>query len=397
MAAAAATAIANNLFVDTRGQFSVSTFSGKDDDWPAWCVKFESYCELVGLGAQMEEAVVYSGSLSLAALGTRANDTARVVFALLISKTEGKALGLVMLSEKHNGLEAWRKLKDEYEAKHGGRLAAMLRGILNPALTWTKDAASGKEFLESLTVWERRLTEYRLASGEDVSENILVATVLEHCPQQYRDMLRSAPQTARLTYAAVRGHIKKYCVVSRTYADTGILDTSSMPMYIGQLKGKGKHKGDKGKQGKGKSKDKSSKGSDGKKGKKDGKAPWKETTHFQGDCGYCGKWGHKRADCRKRIAAEGTGGAPSATAIKRRLELRSIGSLVQAPPASPSTNSSHISPTNASISSSVSSAKLSGISTIIAGFCTSGPSPLGSWGGSRRFIRHSLFRRVRTL
>ena len=95
-----------NLLVDTRGQFSCGTFSRKDEDWPSWCVKFESYCELVGLGVQMEESVEYVGSLSLAALGATANSTARVLYALLISKTEGKALGVVMLSEKHNGLEA---------------------------------------------------------------------------------------------------------------------------------------------------------------------------------------------------------------------------------------------------------------------------------------------------
>ena len=135
--------------------------------------------------------------------------------------------------------------------------------------------------------------------------------MLEHCPQQYREMLRAAPQQARLTYAAVRGHIKEWCVVSRTYQDDGILDTSSgpSPMDVSQMKGKGKpNKGFKGKPwDKGKSKDKSSKGDGKKSGKKDGKSSLPE--QFQGDCGYCGKWGHKRADCRKRIAAEG-GGAP---------------------------------------------------------------------------------------
>ena len=102
-----------SLFVDTKGQFSCQTFSGKDEDWPAWCIKFESYCELLGLGTQMEEAAEFVGSLHLGGFGQTANSTARVVYALLIAKTEGKALALVMLSEKHNGLEAWRRLKEK--------------------------------------------------------------------------------------------------------------------------------------------------------------------------------------------------------------------------------------------------------------------------------------------
>ena len=98
---------------------------------------------------------------------------------------------------------------------------------------------------------------------------------------------RAAPQQARLTYAAVRGHIKEWCVVSRTYQDDGIFDTSSghAPMDVSQMKGKGKpNKGFKGKPwDKGKSKDKSSKGDGKKSGKKDGKSSWPE--QFQGDCG----------------------------------------------------------------------------------------------------------------
>ena len=125
MATSSSSTAGADLFVDTRGQFACHTFSGKDEDWPAWCIKFESYLELVGLSTQLEEAAEFVGSLHFGGLGQTANSTARVVYALLIAKTEGKALGLVMLSEKHNGLEAWRRLKEEYEAKHGGRPAAL--------------------------------------------------------------------------------------------------------------------------------------------------------------------------------------------------------------------------------------------------------------------------------
>ena len=40
-----------------------------------------------------------------------------------------------------------------------------------------------------------------------------------------------------------------------------------------------------------------------------------KTAQFQGYCGYCEKWGRKRADCRKRIAdGKSKGGAAGASA-----------------------------------------------------------------------------------
>ena len=88
--------------------------------------------------------------------------------------------------------------------------------------------------------------------------------------------------------------------------------------YIGKYgkKGGGKNgKYDKGKGKYGKFKDKNGKGQKGKKGEKKGndksgkgkdKPEW-----FSGMCGYCWKVGHKRADCRKRLAdlaKKGNGG-----------------------------------------------------------------------------------------
>ena len=66
---------------------------------------------------------------------------------------------------------------------------------------------------------------------------------------------------------------------------------------------------------KGKSKDGKGKGK-GKKGEKSrDQKPIVKTEQFQGYCGYCEKWGHKRANCRKRIAdGKSEGGAAAASA-----------------------------------------------------------------------------------
>eukprot|EP00971_Amphidinium_carterae_P212266 4212598-Amphidinium_carterae.2 len=72
----------------------------------------------------------------------------------------------------------------------------------------------------------------------------------------------------------------------------------------GKDKGKGKESGEKGKKG--------NKGSGGKASEKGnpgtGNRQGGTSSTFQGECGYCGKWGHKRADCRKRLAALGGAG-----------------------------------------------------------------------------------------
>eukprot|EP00971_Amphidinium_carterae_P328914 6461044-Amphidinium_carterae.1 len=68
-------------------------------------------------------------------------------------------------------------------------------------------------------------------------------------------------------------------------------------MEVDAVIGKGKGE-EKGKTKKGKDKGKS-KGKDKGKGKADSSGG--STTPFQGECSYCGRWGRKRAECRKRL------------------------------------------------------------------------------------------------
>ena len=95
-----------------------------------------------------------------------------------VVKLDGKALGIVQLVGKGEGLEAWRQLKLEYERKSGNRHAALLRGILNPRAGWEVDARDGRSVVESLNRWEKTNSLYRTASGVDISDGILAATVL---------------------------------------------------------------------------------------------------------------------------------------------------------------------------------------------------------------------------
>ena len=88
-----------------------------------------------------------------------------------------------------------------------------------------------------------------------------------------------------------------------------------MPMQVGAVsdggkgkKGKSKSTGDKGK-GKGKGKDKNKhEGNDGDKNKeRDDLNIGQRQAKFQRYFSHCSKWGHKRADCRTRLAQQKNG------------------------------------------------------------------------------------------
>eukprot|EP00972_Heterocapsa_arctica_P097071 14320208-Heterocapsa_arctica.AAC.1 len=82
------------------------------------------------------------------------------------------------------------------------------------------------------------------------------------------------------------------------YEETTPQDGEDFPLdyFTKGQKGKGKGKG-KGKDGK------------GEKGKGKGKTGIAPTLPFQGYCGFCWNWGHKKADSRARLRAEANPGA----------------------------------------------------------------------------------------
>ena len=137
------------------------------------------------------------------------------MYAILVVKLEGKALGIVQLIDKGEGLEAWRQLKLEYEGKSGNRQAALLRGILNPRPGWEADARDVRSVIESLN-----RSHYRAASGVDISNGILAATVLEHSLEAYHNILKQAPSTVRASHHAMCGWLVEYPEMLRRYDGT---------------------------------------------------------------------------------------------------------------------------------------------------------------------------------
>ena len=164
-------------------------------------LKFEAWSELVGWGRQLDAAAASTLPIVNTTLGTEVQTISRQLYAILVVKLEGKALGIVQLVNKGEGLEAWRQLKFEYEGKSGNRQAALLRGILNPRAAWEADTRDGRSVVESLNRWEKTISLCRMASGVDILDGIVAATVLEHSPESYQNILEQAPSNVRVSYS----------------------------------------------------------------------------------------------------------------------------------------------------------------------------------------------------
>ena len=111
------------------------------------------------------------------------------VHTLLITKCVGRARSLVSLVHRRHGFEAWRVLKEEYEGKGENRIAALLRGILNPRARREKMYREGRDFGDMLAHCEKDVAQYRVAAGADLQQAVHAATVMEHAAAAYRDFL----------------------------------------------------------------------------------------------------------------------------------------------------------------------------------------------------------------
>merc|ERR1712194_744707 len=112
------------------------------------------------------------------------------------------------------------------------------------------------------------------------------------------------------TFSFMRAQVESFLVAGRSWSslDASHAPRTDDPMEVdaiwhagGKGKGKGKEKG----KGKGKGKGKEKKGGKREDGKGD-KQGEDASKKFDGYCGYCGAWGHRQRDCRKKQRAEGS-------------------------------------------------------------------------------------------
>ena len=128
----------------TREEFKLIPYSGDDEQWPQWFLKFEAWSELVGCGQNLDVASQSTHPIVNWRLQIEVQSISRQLYAILVVKLEGKALGIVQLVAKGEGLEAWRQLKLESR----NRRAALLRWFSTQDLvgrpTQEMDARAGR-------------------------------------------------------------------------------------------------------------------------------------------------------------------------------------------------------------------------------------------------------------
>ena len=84
--------------VDTRGDFKVGSFDGKDAHWVLWSLKFEAFTSLFGWEDAMPTAAVHGTEASLQGVDQLVTETARALFVTALS--QGQWHGGMQTSER---------------------------------------------------------------------------------------------------------------------------------------------------------------------------------------------------------------------------------------------------------------------------------------------------------
>ena len=89
--------------IDTRGEFKLIPYSGDDEQWPQWVLKFEAWNELVGWGQHLDVASQSTHPIVNPTLQVEVQSISRQLYAILVVKLKRKALGILQLVAKGEG------------------------------------------------------------------------------------------------------------------------------------------------------------------------------------------------------------------------------------------------------------------------------------------------------
>ena len=146
------------MLLDSRGFTKPPRFDGRHEHWAAWAFRVESFASLCGWYDFMDQARQATDMIDFTSLVGNAAEVAKSLYHFLVQTVDGRALQLIHLVPRGDGLEAWRMLCREYQPAVVGRFANMLRNILNP-MRWH----ASLDFRESLTSWDKLVSEFESA------------------------------------------------------------------------------------------------------------------------------------------------------------------------------------------------------------------------------------------
>ena len=289
--------------------------------WPEFSMGFKAW--LYYAEKEYEKELTYvednvKTSQPLSSMNEDSKSRAEQLYSILTGLLRGRPLKILRSVNERNGYEVWRQLVVQYSPKTKGRAISVLSAYMNfPAFD------KSKTFLEHIQSLERVRTEYRKVAGVDIGDDLQLS-VLIRCLPKYLQQHIQLQLTESSSYQNVRDAVLSYETVTQSWSEKKVLTelgvvgagssaSGPVPMEVDAVQQFGGYgKGKKGK-GKGKSDGKSYKGKNGKgsygysdkgkgkgKSKNDGKGSWSTSQKFQGHCNFCGKYGRKEADCRKK-------------------------------------------------------------------------------------------------
>ena len=191
-------------------------FSGEEADWTAWSFKFDSFAACAGWADNMDTARAMDVPVSNDQLGERAGRMSTAIYHTLVQLMDGRALAILQLTPRGNGLEAWRLLCREFQPRVGGRFATMLRAILRPDW-WLNEP----DFRRALAVWDGQVLTYDAQSGEPLSERIKTAVIMEFAPKHVSELLALSPPETRDSYPLLRDALRSLSDANRVYSHAG--------------------------------------------------------------------------------------------------------------------------------------------------------------------------------
>ena len=91
------------------GDFKVPlpTFSGPNEDWPIWTVRFEACAALAGRSGFLDVAATQVGTISMTRAQPEAIRRGKIIYAVLLTKTEGSNALDVLQRDWQRGCEKW--------------------------------------------------------------------------------------------------------------------------------------------------------------------------------------------------------------------------------------------------------------------------------------------------
>ena len=170
-------ASSNNGDAALVSKWAPDSFSGKEDDWKTWSLKFRSYVGAMAKGAVetwmdwvKESRHDDLTSCKNNALEQAAQPPSAILYSSLVATCEGRALALIEKAGPGEGSEAWKLLLGRYEAQtRQSKVMLMIQ-----VLSW--DFRSG-ELLDCLKSFDRACRRYSEAAGKQIDNDAKIGVV----------------------------------------------------------------------------------------------------------------------------------------------------------------------------------------------------------------------------